>query len=99
MNRQRFRADDPERRERQNSEKILSAIGLTEGMTFVDVGCGEGYFAIPAARRVGENGRVYAVNISAGAVAGLREHAVAGGLKNLSAEVKERRDRRLQRLC
>jgi cyclopropane fatty-acyl-phospholipid synthase-like methyltransferase len=53
----RFRADDPERKEWQDPELILPAIGLGEGMTFVDAGCGEGYFALPAARRVGPRGR------------------------------------------
>jgi ubiquinone/menaquinone biosynthesis C-methylase UbiE len=88
MNRRQFRADDPERKAWQDPEKILSSIGLTAGMTFVDVGCGEGYFALPAARRVGPGGKVYAVDINADAVAGLWEHAVTEGLTNLSAEVK-----------
>jgi ubiquinone/menaquinone biosynthesis C-methylase UbiE len=88
MNRRRFRADDPERKEWQDPDTILSAIGLKEGMTFIDVGCGEGYFALPAARRVGEDGMVYAFDINADAVAGLWEHAATGGLRNLSAEVR-----------
>ncbi len=76
----RFRADDPDRKEWQDPEKILSTIGLEEGMTFIDVGCGEGYFALPAARRVGQDGKVYAFDINPDAVAGLREYAAAGGL-------------------
>ncbi len=88
MSRRRFRADDPERKEWQDPEKILPAIGLEEGMTFIDVGCGEGYFALPAARRVGHRGRVYAFDINPDAVAGLWEHAATEGLKNLSAEVR-----------
>jgi ubiquinone/menaquinone biosynthesis C-methylase UbiE len=88
MNRRRFRADDPERKEWQNPEKIFSSIGLEKGMTFVDVGCGEGYFALPAARLVGPEGRVYAVDINADAVAGLWEYAAIEGLTNLSAEAK-----------
>ncbi len=87
MNR-RFRADDPERKAWQDPEKILSAIGLEGGMTFIDVGCGEGYFALPAARRVGQDGKVYAFDINPDVVAVLREHAAAGGLTNLSAEVR-----------
>lgn len=88
MNRRRFRADDPERKQWQDPEKILSAIGLEEGMTFIDVGCGEGYFALPAARRAGQHGKVYAIDINAGAVAGLREHAATERISNLTAEVK-----------
>jgi len=89
VNRRRFRADDPERKEWQDPEKIFSSIGLSAGMTFVDMGCGEGYFALPAARRVGHGGKVYAVDINAEAVAHLKEQAENEGLSNLSAEVRE----------
>lgn len=89
MNRRRFRADDPERKEWQDPEKIFSSIGLSAGMTFVDVGCGEGYFALPAARNVGRGGKVYAVDINAEAVAHLKEQAENEGLSNLSAEIRE----------
>jgi ubiquinone/menaquinone biosynthesis C-methylase UbiE len=89
VNRRRFRADDPERKEWQDPEKIFPSIGLSAGMTFVDMGCGEGYFALPAARRVGRGGKVYAVDINAEAVAHLKEQAENEGLSNLSAEVRE----------
>jgi ubiquinone/menaquinone biosynthesis C-methylase UbiE len=88
MNKRRFRADDPERKTWQDSEKIFSAIGLSAGMVFVDIGCGEGYFALPAARQVGPCGKVYAADINADAVAALLEQAANDGLGNLSAEVK-----------
>jgi len=86
VNKKRFRADDPERREWQDPEKILASIGLCEGMTFVDAGCGEGYFAIPAARIVGPRGKVWAFDINPEAIAVLREQAAGGGLLNLRAE-------------
>ena len=89
MNRRRFRADDPERKAWQDPDKIFSSIGLHKGMIFVDVGCGEGYFALPAARGVGPEGRVYAVDINADAVEHLKEQATKEGLTNLSAEAKE----------
>ena len=88
MNKRRFRADDPERKVWQDPEKILAAIGLSAGMVFVDIGCGEGYFALPAARIAGPGGKVYAADINADAVAALREQAAAEGLTNLTAEVK-----------
>ena len=88
MNKRRFRADDPDRKTWQDPEKIFSAIGLSAGMVFVDIGCGEGYFALPAARRMGPCGTVYAADINADAVAALREQAANEGLSNVSAEVK-----------
>jgi ubiquinone/menaquinone biosynthesis C-methylase UbiE len=92
MSGRRFRADDPERKEWQDPKKILAAIGLSVGMVFVDVGCGEGYFALPAARITGPGGKVYAADINADAVATLREQAANEGLRNLSAEVRAAED-------
>ncbi len=88
MTKRRFQADDPERKKWQDPEKILSAIGLSSGMIFVDIGCGEGYFALPAARLVGPGGKVYATDINTDSVAALREHAVNEGLSTISAETK-----------
>jgi len=87
MMKQRHRADDLERRRWQNPEAIMTAIGIHAGMTFIDAGCGEGYFALPAARKVGTNGKVFAFDIDADAISILKGHAADEGLTNLSAEV------------
>jgi ubiquinone/menaquinone biosynthesis C-methylase UbiE len=58
-------------------------------MVFVDMGCGDGYFALPAAHRVGHKGTVYAVDIDAGAVGRLRDQTAKEGLGNLVSEVRE----------
>jgi ubiquinone/menaquinone biosynthesis C-methylase UbiE len=52
------------------------------------MGCGDGYFALPAAHRVGHKGTVYAVDIDAGAVGRLRDQAAKEGLINLFSEVR-----------
>jgi ubiquinone/menaquinone biosynthesis C-methylase UbiE len=67
----------------------LENIGLRSGMTFIDVGCGYGFFTIPAAQIVGEKGRVYAVDIDASAIDRLQREAAEKGLKNIRAEVGE----------
>ena len=88
MNKRRFWADDPERETWQDPKTIFSSIGLSNGMVFIDIGCGEGYFSLPAARTVGIGGTVLAADINHGAVATLRTSAANEGLENLSAEVK-----------
>jgi ubiquinone/menaquinone biosynthesis C-methylase UbiE len=88
MPHRQFPANDPERRKWLNPEKILSNIGLAAGMTFVDVGSGEGYFAIPAARMVGMTGKVIAVDIDESAISRLRQNANDEGLSRISAEVR-----------
>jgi len=89
MSRRQFSPDDPERRKWQDPDEILSSIGLRQGMVFVDMGCGDGYFALPAARTVGQRGRVYANDIDAAAVERLRQRAAQEGLDNLDARVME----------
>ncbi len=58
------RLDGDERRSWQPPDLVLAGLNLREGETFLDVGCGSGYFSLPAARLVGPTGHVYAVDIS-----------------------------------
>ncbi len=88
MARRQFPTNDPERRRWQDPEKILTEIGLAPGMIFVDPGCGDGYFALPAARMVGPEGKVIAIDIDEGAIGRLRQQAAEEGLGQLSAEVQ-----------
>ncbi|MFH1821910.1 MAG: methyltransferase domain-containing protein [Methanobacteriota archaeon] len=87
MKRRRFPHDDEERRKRQDPESILRDIGLGPGFVFVDVGCGEGFFAIPAAGIVGKSGMVYGLDVNGETVDKLGEIVKAKGLKNLSLRV------------
>ena len=44
-------------------ERVVDELRLEPGVTVADFGCGSGYFSIPAARAVGEHGKVYAIDI------------------------------------
>ena len=83
----RFYGDDTERRKRQNPDAILKSVGLHQGHTFVDVGCGDGFFAVPAAKIVGKKGKVLAVDSDPNAIASLKEKSLRLGLKNIEARV------------
>jgi ubiquinone/menaquinone biosynthesis C-methylase UbiE len=65
----------------------FESIGLRSGMVFMDIGCGDGSFTIPAAQLVGEKGKVYAVDIDASAIDRLRQKAAKKDLKNVTAKV------------
>jgi ubiquinone/menaquinone biosynthesis C-methylase UbiE len=78
---------DPERRKWQDPESILAQIGVKPGITFVDIGCGGGFFALPAARMVGAKGKVYGLDASTAAIASIKEQASREGLKNLDLTV------------
>ena len=56
-------------------------------MTFMDIGCGDGFFSILAAKKVGEKGKVYAVDSDASGIEKLNSKAKTEGLKNIIAKV------------
>jgi ubiquinone/menaquinone biosynthesis C-methylase UbiE len=80
-------AIDHERRKWQNPEAILADIGLKPGFTFIDVGCGGGFFTLPAARMVGRRGKVYGLDVDNRSITSLKELAAKEGLKNLNLTV------------
>jgi ubiquinone/menaquinone biosynthesis C-methylase UbiE len=92
-------ANDPERRKWQNPETILANIGLKTGLTFMDIGCGGGFFALPAARVVGEGGKVYGIDTNAESISELRELASREGLNNLELTVGRAEDTVLCETC
>jgi ubiquinone/menaquinone biosynthesis C-methylase UbiE len=63
---------EKERRNWQNPEQTLINIGLKEGHRFADIGCGYGFFTLPALRMVGKSGKVYAVDKNAEAISIIR---------------------------
>jgi len=87
-----FHHDEEERRMWQNPEQILAEIGLKEGDTFVDVGCGEGFFAIPVAKIVGGSGKVFCVDVHGESVEKVKQRVQAEGLNNTVAKVGRAED-------
>ena len=80
-----FALDETTRRSWYNPEAILRDLHL--GMTFMDIGCGDGFFSILAAKKVGEKGKVYAVDSDASAIEKLKFKAETEDLKNIVAKV------------
>jgi enediyne biosynthesis protein CalE5 len=68
---------------------LLDQAGVKEGDAVLDVACGTGEPAIPAALRVGPNGRVFATDFVAGMVDFAREKAAAAGLRNIEFRVMD----------
>jgi len=64
----------PIRRLIQNPEKMLSPY-LKSGMKVLEVGPGMGFFSLPMARLVGENGRIYCVDMQEIMLKNLRRRA------------------------
>jgi ubiquinone/menaquinone biosynthesis C-methylase UbiE len=88
----RFFIEEDVRRQWYDPEQILKNAGLREGMVFADVGCGDGFFAILAARVVGYKGRVYAVDVNSSSIQTLQDNAVKNGIFNLEANAARAED-------
>lgn len=72
-----------DRHKSQDPELLWTRVGLRPGQTVVDVGAGTGFFAVPAGRRVGPDGQVFAVDLSGELVDLLRERRDREGLPQL----------------
>jgi len=64
-------------------ELVIRGWGISEGEKVADLGCGGGYFTIPAARIVGEKGRVFAVDVMEGPIEAVRSNAYLEKLSNV----------------
>jgi ubiquinone/menaquinone biosynthesis C-methylase UbiE len=63
--------------------KALNAAGLKAGQKVLEVGCGPGFFTIPAARIVGEKGNAYALDINPLAVKRVQQKVEQAGVTNV----------------
>lgn len=80
-------AQDAAREERrdqwQKVEEIFAAMAVKPGAVVADVGAGGGYFTTRLSRAVGEQGRVYAVDVGSDILRRLRDRVSAEGLRNV----------------
>jgi len=66
-----------------NPDKIAGEFGIGSGMVVADFGSGAGYFTILMGQKVGENGKVYALDIQESALDNVRVKAKSAGLENI----------------
>jgi ubiquinone/menaquinone biosynthesis C-methylase UbiE len=65
-------------------KKILEGADIIPGQNVLEIGCGTGYFTIPAAKLVGENGSLTAMDILQESVDLVFEKVHMADLKNVS---------------
>src|SRR5258705_9005461 len=53
----------PEREEEEKTDQLIEALKFREGEVVADIGCGSGYVSRKIAKKVGESGVVYGVEI------------------------------------
>ena len=77
-------ASDSRWRERlMDPRRILQGAGIESGQTVLEVGCGRGFFTLPAADIVGPAGCVYALDVAAAAVDYVAQKVAAAGVINV----------------
>jgi ubiquinone/menaquinone biosynthesis C-methylase UbiE len=73
----------PERYGRMPPEEWLRLFGLKAGDVCADIGCGPGYFTVPAAQIVGPAGHVYAADLQSEMLATVAARVKESGLTNV----------------
>jgi len=68
---------------KEESEKVLKEVGIKKDQIILDFGCGSGYYTIPAAKIVGDRGKVYALDKSRSCLYEVMQRAKSQKLKNI----------------
>jgi ubiquinone/menaquinone biosynthesis C-methylase UbiE len=76
--------EGPAREAWQKPEQVIDALRVRRGQTVCDIGAGPGYFTLRLARRVGPNGRVYAVEVDPRILAALGERIARAGARQVT---------------
>jgi len=66
----------------RNSRRILHAAGLKPGQAVLEVGCGPGFFTVPAAKIVGPEGNILAFDVNPFAVKHVQNKIDVAGVTN-----------------
>jgi len=64
-------------------QQIVAELPLRPDMRVADFGAGSGHYALAAARKVGGDGRVYAVDLQKELLARLKEDSIREGMTNI----------------
>ncbi|KYC46342.1 MAG: hypothetical protein APG12_00657 [Candidatus Methanofastidiosum methylothiophilum] len=83
------RLDSPERRKMLPPEETLIKAGLKKNDIFIDIGCGIGYFSIPASLIVGSKGKVFALDTSSEMLEELERRIYENKIKNINPILSE----------
>ena len=79
----RHKLDNERRRQIMPPSKTLEMMGLTDRIDVADIGCGNGYFTIPAADIAGPSSKIYALNISVEMLDEVEKRAFEAGIPNI----------------
>ena len=78
-----------------NPVKTLQGAGIEPGQTVLEVGCGTGFFTIPAAKLIGDEGSLVAMDPSSGFIEHVTKKVHNADLKNVRIVKRDALDTRL----
>lgn len=65
--------------------RVIDNLNIMPGMKIADFGCGTGHFTILMGKRVGENGRITAIDVQEAPLESVRTRSREAGLANIDA--------------
>jgi ubiquinone/menaquinone biosynthesis C-methylase UbiE len=77
------RMEDTERVGWQMPEKVVDYLAIKNGDIVADIGAGSGYFTVLFSKRVGDSGKIFAVDIEKGMIEYLEKRAKREGFNNI----------------
>ena len=87
--------EPPDREAWQKPDQVMDALHIAEGTAVADIGAGGGWFTMRLARRVGQSGRVYAVDVQRLMKEAIERRVEREGLTNVTVILGEDYDPRL----
>ncbi len=93
---QKSKLDNPKRRELLPVKQVLEEIELKADEIFADIGCGIGYFSIPAAELIHSYGKVYALDVEQEMLNELECRRKEHNIENIQVILTEEYDLKLE---
>ena len=87
--------ENPDRERKLQIERVMDVLGIKQGANVADIGAGSGWFTVRAARRVGDAGTVYAVEINQDFIKHIEARAAREKLANIRGVLGTEDDPRL----
>ena len=75
--------ETPDRDNKLQVQRVMDILNIHAGSTVADIGAGSGWFTVRAAKRVGDRGTVYAVDINSEAIKYISERVRKNSIHNV----------------
>lgn len=78
--------DNPKRKKYNNPYKLIRASGIQPGQTVLEIGCGSGFFTVAASEMLGNEGKLYSIDVHALSVEETQKKVDELELKNVTVK-------------